>query len=117
MIIQDIYMGMLYYEIASDLVNLFRATDIVGRIGGDEFIVFIKDISETRDIINKAEELVKTFERSFQVKDENIKYHYVGIAKFPQDGMDYMTLFRNADIALYSAKGKGKNCYTLYDKN
>lgn len=40
----------------------------------------------------------------------------VGIAKFPQDGMDYMTLFRNADMALYSAKGKGKNCYTLYDK-
>ncbi len=30
--------------------------------------------------------------------------------------MDYMTLFRNADMALYSAKGKGKNCYTLYDK-
>ncbi|MFN1844965.1 GGDEF domain-containing protein [Clostridioides difficile] len=60
-----LYGDAVLSEIANDLINLFRATDIVGRIGGDEFIVFIKDISETRDIINKAEELVKTFERSF----------------------------------------------------
>lgn len=61
-----LYGDAVLSEIANDLINLFRATDIVGRIGGDEFIVFIKDISETRDIINKAEELVKTFERSFR---------------------------------------------------
>lgn len=60
-----LYGDAVLSEVANDLINLFRATDIVGRIGGDEFIVFIKDISKTRDIINKAEELVKTFERSF----------------------------------------------------
>lgn len=60
-----LYGDVVLSEVANDLINLFRATDIVGRIGGDEFIVFIKDISKTRDIINKAEELVKTFERSF----------------------------------------------------
>lgn len=112
-----LYGDAVLSEVANNLTNLFRATDIVGRIGGDEFIVFIKDISKTRDIINKAEELVKTFERSFLGKGRNYKISLsVGIAKFPQDGMDYMTLFRNADMALYSAKEKGKNCYTLYDK-
>ncbi|MBY2475455.1 diguanylate cyclase [Clostridioides difficile] len=112
-----LYGDAVLSEIASDLINLFRASDIVGRIGGDEFIVFMKDISETNDIINKADELVKTFERSFIGKGYNYKISLsVGIARFPQDGMDYMQLFRNADIALYSAKGKGKNCYTLYDK-
>lgn len=112
-----LYGDAVLSEIASDLINLFRASDIVGRIGGDEFIVFMKDVSETRDIINKAEELVKAFERSFLGKGQNYKISLsVGIARFPQDGMDYMQVFRNADIALYSAKGKGKNCYILYDK-
>ncbi|MGO0862033.1 GGDEF domain-containing protein, partial [Clostridioides difficile] len=112
-----LYGDAVLSEIASDLINLFRASDIVGRIGGDEFIVFMKDISETRDIIKKAEELVKTFERSFVGKGYNYKISLsVGIARFPKDGTEYMHLFRNADIALYSAKGKGKNRYALYDK-
>lgn len=112
-----LYGDAVLSEIASDLINLFRASDIVGRIGGDEFIVFMKDISETRDIMNKAEELVKTFERSFVGKGYNYKISLsVGIARFPKDGTEYMQLFRNADIALYSAKGKGKNRYALYDK-
>ncbi|MFL8673955.1 diguanylate cyclase domain-containing protein [Clostridioides sp. GD02404] len=112
-----LYGDAVLSEIASDLINLFRASDIVGRIGGDEFIVFMKDVSEIRDIINKAEELVKAFERSFVGAGNNYKISLsVGIARFPQDGLDYMQLFRRADIALYSAKGKGKNCYTLYDK-
>lgn len=112
-----LYGDAVLSEIASGLINLFRASDIVGRIGGDEFIVFMKDVSEIRDIINKAEELVKAFERSFVGAGNNYKISLsVGIARFPQDGLDYMQLFRRADIALYSAKGKGKNCYTLYDK-
>lgn len=112
-----LYGDAVLSEIANDLINLFRASDIVGRIGGDEFIVFMKDVSEIRDIINKADELVKAFERSFVGSGNNYKISLsVGIARFPQDGLDYMQLFRHADIALYSAKGKGKNRYTLYDK-
>ncbi len=61
-----LYGDVVLSEVANDLTNLFRATDIVGRIGGDEFIVFIKDISKTRDIINKAEELVKHLKGLFR---------------------------------------------------
>lgn len=60
-----LYGDVVLSEIVNDLINLFRVIDIVGRIGGDEFIVFIKDIFEIRDIINKVEELVKIFERFF----------------------------------------------------
>lgn len=76
----------------------FRKTDVVGRFGGDEFIVFVKDIPDPQWLRQKFQGLT-----SFDAGDCHCTCS-VGIAVFPQDGSDYDTLFKKADRALYQAK-------------
>lgn len=95
--------------------SIFRATDIVGRVGGDEFMVFLKDISNDRDILKEAEK-VETFFKGFQA-GEYVKYKAtasIGVAIFPQEGEDFESLYKAADQGLYKAKKRGKNQLAFY---
>lgn len=94
---------------------IFRASDIVGRVGGDEFMVFLKDISNDEDIMKEAGK-VETFFKSFQA-GEYVKYKAtasIGVAIFPQEGEDFETLYKAADQGLYKAKKRGKNQLAFY---
>lgn len=102
--------------ISSKLKKQFREDDIVGRIGGDEFVVFLKNISEN-DVRRKAQVLQKIFHSTY-LNDKN-KYKVtgsIGIAFYPRDGENYHELLKKADIAMYSAKKKGKDSYCIYSK-
>lgn len=94
---------------------IFRASDIVGRVGGDEFMVFLKDISNDEDIMKEAGK-VEAFFKSFQA-GEYVKYKAtasIGVAIFPQEGEDFETLYKAADQGLYKAKKRGKNQLAFY---
>lgn len=94
---------------------IFRASDIVGRVGGDEFMVFLKDITSDEDIMKEAGK-VETFFKSFQA-GEYVKYKAtasIGVAIFPQEGEDFETLYKAADQGLYKAKKRGKNQLAFY---
>lgn len=94
----------------------FRSSDIVGRIGGDEFVILIKSRFSTEDICHKAEELCNIFRNAPCHK--RLKQPIsgsVGIACCPHDGKDFLDLLHKADMALYDAKNQGKNCYAFYD--
>lgn len=94
---------------------IFRASDIVGRVGGDEFMVFLKDISNDEDIMKEAGK-VETFFKGFQA-GEYVKYKAtasIGVAIFPQEGDDFETLYKAADQGLYKAKKRGKNQLAFY---
>lgn len=97
----------------SDLFkNHFRQTDIVGRIGGDEFIILIEDehIAEPRiqSLLKKVNEL-----KIEELQDFKLSIS-VGMAFAPSNGTTFMELYRHADHALYQTKRTGKNNYKIY---
>lgn len=101
--------------IAADLQKQFRRSDIIGRIGGDEFVIFLKNTPEITFVTKAAEALCETLQNSFtgEKKDYSVSGS-VGIALYPQNGTTYGELFKNADSALYLAKQEGKNRFSLY---
>lgn len=97
----------------SDLFkNHFRQTDIVGRIGGDEFIILIKGehIAESRiqSLLQKVNAL-----KIEELQDFKLSIS-VGMAFAPSNGTTFMELYRHADHALYQTKRTGKNNYKIY---
>ncbi len=108
---------LILKEIGKNLHSCFRDGDIIGRIGGDEFIVFVKNLDNLGIIKSKAEAIVRSFG---SIGDEDYAHievsGSVGIALYPQDGLSYEELYKNADVALYQSKKLGKNCYSFYSK-
>lgn len=98
------------------LQRVFRSSDVVSRVGGDEFIVFMPSISSARDVMGKAEIILDSLaqKKSSGDLDENsCTTCSIGIALFPQHGKDYEELFSVADAAMYQAKESGKNSYLM----
>lgn len=104
-------------EISSVLSELFSSRDIISRIGGDEFLIFMRDIKDEREAVLMAEKIVKAFSTMFS---ENVLPFYpscsVGIVFCPENGDKFEILFNNSDVALYDAKSRGKNCFTVFGK-
>lgn len=101
-------------DFAHILKNQFRENDIVGRIGGDEFAVFV-EAKSFEMLRQKAAKLVKVLHHNFVENDVTCPVSTsIGIAVSPMDGKDFETLYRHADKALYQTKKKGKNGFTLY---
>ncbi|MBQ9973770.1 MAG: diguanylate cyclase [Oscillospiraceae bacterium] len=118
--INDTY-GHLYgdavlSQIGSNLRRLFRSQDIIGRIGGDEFLIFLKDIPTADLVADRCTLLLNTFRELFErlCPDLNVSCS-IGAALAPTHGSVWSDLFQRADEALYLAKGKGKDQYKLYN--
>lgn len=112
-----VYGDAVLCELAEKLARIFRSTDIVGRIGGDEFIVFLKDGAIARKVEEKAKEICKAFYISYKGLngEEYTISSSIGISISPRDGSCFADLYNCADIALYAAKDEGKNTYKVYD--
>jgi len=95
---------------------LFRSSDIIGRIGGDEFVVFLKDVNDMAIIEREAKKL-EDFFKDFKV-GEYVKYTVtasLGAAIYSKDGTSFEELYKNSDKALYDAKHHGKKQLAFYD--
>lgn len=93
----------------------FRATDIIGRTGGDEFTIFLCNMKEDAIIKSEASRLERFF-KDFQAGDY-VKYSAtasIGAAVYPRDARDFEGLYKAADQALYAAKKRGKNQLAFY---
>ncbi|MBS7008087.1 EAL domain-containing protein [Anaerostipes sp.] len=105
-------------EMAGTMKKLMSENDIVGRIGGDEFTIFMKNISSPTAAEKKAKELSQMFGHLFENEKEAVQVTCsIGVALYPENGKDFNSLYRCADIALYQAKKQGKNRYIMYDKD
>lgn len=96
----------------------FRVSDIIGRTGGDEFVIFLKDLKD-EDVIKKEADRVATFFKNFTV-GEYTKYAAtasIGAAMYPRDASDFESLYKAADTALYKAKNRGKNQMAFYNES
>lgn len=103
-------------ELAAGMKSLARKTDLIGRIGGDEFAMFLKNIPSVEVAEEKAKKLIETFQNLFQEEKRPIEVTCsIGLALCPMDGGDYQSLYHCADLALYQAKSRGKNQYARFD--
>lgn len=96
--------------------NIAKSKDVVSRIGGDEFIVIIRNLISAADATEIAEKIVKTLSGAYIYNDESLYIGAsVGISLFPQHGNDVDALIRNADLAMYEVKNSGGHGYRLYN--
>ena len=96
--------------LAKRLSSCIREEDAIARFGGDEFLIMVSNINKLEDLHKITDRIMKVFQTPISL--QNIEYIItasVGVALFPEDGLDAETLIRNADIAMYTAKNKGKN--------
>ena len=95
------------------LKHYFKETDFIGRIGGDEFVILLKNTHNKQTISHKAEQLCDAVTDKMETLDYGISIS-IGISIFPNNGTDYNTLYVNADSALYYSKENGKNTFSYY---
>lgn len=117
--INDTYGHMLgdkvLVNIISHIRRMFHGEDIVGRIGGDEFVVFLNDVNSREEIVHRAGKVISAFQNdSLHQGREVAVTGSVGISVYPWDGTNYDELLEKADKALYSVKARGKNSFYLY---
>lgn len=98
-------------EIAQQMTALFPPPNLVGRIGGDEFLILAEEVEGPGAPAQWGERLTAGFKRGALKIRATCS---VGICLAPQDGKDFDTLYRHADLALYHAKTRGKNQYSFY---
>lgn len=112
---------MAIQDAAKKISLIFSEKDFIGRFGGDEFCVFLQlsNAAEEKNfqkIINNKLQTLKTILNEDYFKD-NIVVHVsasIGVAIYPQHGVNYQELFHNADHALYDVKMNGKDGYKIY---
>ncbi len=101
-------------EVANDIKVAFRSDDVIGRIGGDEFLVLVKNIDNEKIIFDKADLMCKKLEKSYQKDGVCVKISSsIGIAFTSNPKFNGENISELADEAMYRAKKSGKNKYSL----
>ncbi len=104
-------------EVVKLLKSTLREIDIICRMGGDEFLLLLPEISQIEDATKIARKIIDSFKNPFVIDHQEIHITTsIGIVIYPEDGEDSETLIKNADIAMYQAKKEGRNNYQFYKK-
>ena len=105
----------LLLEVTQRLTQCLRVDDTVGRLGGDEFLVIIKDFHESDDLRHLATKIIERVEQPIQIGNNQVSVSAsVGISLYPADSNTPAELMKAADIAMYHAKALGRNRYQFY---
>lgn len=100
-------------DIASILTSVFPK-QLIGRYGGDEFIVCVYDYTSKEDVLKQIHEVQMNIEKKEQLKHKVKINCSIGLSFYPEHGDDFYTLFNKADLAMYRAKREGKNQYCVF---
>jgi diguanylate cyclase (GGDEF)-like protein len=105
----------LLLQVSERLVSSVRASDTVGRLGGDEFGVVLSNLSDPQDAAAVAKKIIGNFDQPFHLEGSEIYVTpSIGITLYPKDGTEQDDLIKNADAAMYRAKESGRNNYQYY---
>ena len=106
----------LLRAVADRLNERVAQAEMIARLGGDEFIVLMNEQhDDSRCLFSTIESIQGALALPFVVSGMQLQVSAsIGVSSFPSDGMDAQTLLKNADIAMYGAKQRGKNTYQLY---
>ncbi len=103
-------------QVAARLKKTLRSSDTVSRQGGDEFVIFLDRIHGVGDIPAVIGKILAEMALPIRVaRGDHTTSCSIGVAIFPQDGGDFDTLLKCADIAMYQAKAAGRNTFAFYD--
>ncbi|HEX2062292.1 MAG TPA: EAL domain-containing protein, partial [Thermoanaerobaculia bacterium] len=104
----------LLLEMARRLRECVRDDDTVARLGGDEFTIILAELRQAEDAVQVAQKILAAVQEPLKVAGKPITVSAsIGIALYPDDGIDAESLLRNADSAMYRAKEEGRNTYQL----
>lgn len=107
----------LLVEAARRIVSCVRETDIVSRLGGDEFTVILTNVTDVNHIENVAHAIVQSLAQPYLLGGEELSISAsIGIAVYPTDAPNPSDLLRNADQAMYMSKSEGRNCFHFFTK-
>jgi len=105
----------LLRQVAGRLNGVVRAVDTVSRLGGDEFIVVLRQIAGPDDAVLVAEKIIDAMATPLVVHEHPLRVTpSIGISIFPDDGGGAMQLMKNADTAMYHAKARGRNTFQFF---
>ncbi|HHF7374025.1 putative bifunctional diguanylate cyclase/phosphodiesterase [Legionella bozemanae] len=105
----------LLQEVASRLKKSIRIGDYCARLGGDEFAIIFPELFEPYKIQSIAENLINVFNAPFEIHEHILSITAsFGIAIYPDSGVTYQDMLKNADTSMYEAKKSGKNTYVFY---
>jgi len=106
----------LLQEVSARIQQVIRESDTVARLGGDEFTVILNGVNENDDIVKVAQLIIKSLGKPFTLDGQQANIGAsIGIAIFPEDGVEETGLMRNADSAMYQAKQGGRNTYCFFE--
>lgn len=111
-----LYGDAVLSDFAKSISKIFRSTDVIARYGGDEFIIFLKNIQSVQLAKECADEVLMGAQTLLDY--ENPEHPFgcsIGISIFPKDATSYETLFQRADEALYKSKELGREKIVIYD--
>ncbi|PZD72922.1 putative signaling protein [Acaryochloris thomasi RCC1774] len=107
----------LLQEVANRVKHCLRESDTVARWGGDEFTLLLPNIDHVEDATRTAQRILEAFREVIPLEGHDIYVNTsIGIAFYPADGKEAETLLKNADVALYQAKERGRGIYQLYNR-
>lgn len=102
-------------QLAEQIRGIARNGDVISRIGGDEFLIFLTGLTRRAEAITIAERFIQAIRETVPDRMEACGISCsVGIAYAPEHGSTFRELFQRADTALYQAKHEGKNCVRVY---
>lgn len=105
----------LLRAVGQRLAGLIRDEDTIARMGGDEFTALIRSVKEVEDAAESARRILEALQEPFWIRDQEFQVTAsIGIALYPGDGEDVVTLQKHADTAMYWAKETGRNRYQFF---
>ncbi|UCV09944.1 CHASE domain-containing protein [Dechloromonas denitrificans] len=105
---------ILLQQVAKRLQRALRASDTVGRIGGDEFVLLLAEVSGADAALALAEKIRHEIARPYSINGQDLTISCsLGVALYPNDGDDEISLTKSADEAMYQAKDSGRNSVCL----
>lgn len=105
----------LLKEVALRLQNTLRESDVIARIGGDEFNIILPDIADGAAAEQVADKVLKAVVQPFATGGTELEVSAsIGLTLYPDDGLDAKQLIKNADVAMYRSKAQGRNCRLRY---
>jgi len=108
----------LLKQVAVRFTELLRKSDVVARIGGDEFVLLLPETSKEKEIHKIIKKFFKAFEEPFVIQDHKVYVSLsIGGVIFPDDGTDIATLLKKADRAMYNVKTQGGSGYQYYQSD
>jgi diguanylate cyclase (GGDEF)-like protein/PAS domain S-box-containing protein len=107
----------LLQAVAKRLLAAVRTSDTVCRLGGDEFVILLSEVAHAGDAGVKAGKILSALSAPFEMEQNTLRITgSIGVSTYPEDGQSAELLIRNADLAMYQAKEKGRSNYQFYEK-